>query len=79
MPKPVRVDAEAEAEIAAAIEWYEGERAGLGAELFVAIGDAVRSLAEPGPECTPARGVSPKLAYGASSSTASRTRLSSSS
>jgi toxin ParE1/3/4 len=61
MSKPVRVDPEAEEEIAAGIDWYERERPRLGTEFLEAITIAVRSLREPGPECGPARGVPPEL------------------
>ncbi len=61
MRKPVRLDAEAEQEIGAAIDWYESERPGLGTEFLDAIRTAIRSLEEPGPECGPAKGVPPEL------------------
>lgn len=35
MTKPVCVEAEAEAELRAAVAWYEAQRSGLGAELLV--------------------------------------------
>jgi plasmid stabilization system protein ParE len=58
MPKPVRVDPEAEEEIAAGIAWYEARRAGLGREFLDEVRAAIRSLATPGPECRPALGIS---------------------
>jgi toxin ParE1/3/4 len=61
MPKPVRVDPEAEEEIAAGIDWYERKRPGLGTEFLDEIDTAIRSLGDPGPECGPVRGVPPEL------------------
>lgn len=61
MGKPLRIDPEAEEEIAAGIDWYERQRPGLGGEFLDAISASLRSLADPGPECTPARGVPPDL------------------
>ncbi len=57
MPKPVRVDPEAEEDIDAGVAWYEGQRAGLGREFLDEVRLAVRSLATPGPECRPALGI----------------------
>jgi hypothetical protein len=48
MPKPVRVDPEAEEEIGAGVAWYEERRAGLGREFFDEVRTAVRSLMRPG-------------------------------
>jgi plasmid stabilization system protein ParE len=61
MNKPVRVDPEAEEEIAAGIDWYESKRLGLGSEFLDEISAAIRSLDEPGPECGPVNGVPPQL------------------
>jgi toxin ParE1/3/4 len=57
MSKVVRVDTEAEAEIAAAMDWHESEREGLGAEFLNEVRLAMQSLQTPGPECTPVKGV----------------------
>ena len=61
MPKPVRVDPEAEEEISAGIAWYDRQRTGLGREFLDEVRAAVRSLATPGPECRPAVGVPAEL------------------
>jgi toxin ParE1/3/4 len=61
MAKAVRVDVEAEEEIAAGIDWYERERPGLGVEFFEEIDAAIQSLQNPGPECGPVRHVPPEL------------------
>lgn len=60
--KPVRVEPEAEDELAAAVEWYETHRAGLGSELWAAIRRTLEQVQEipealvPGaPEDLPAR------------------------
>lgn len=57
MRKVVRLDPEAEEEIAAEIDWYENNRRGLGAEFLDEISKAMHSLQQPGPECGPIRGV----------------------
>jgi toxin ParE1/3/4 len=44
--KPVRFDAEAEDEIAAAAAWYEEKRGGLGVEFLDAVEEAEGRLAE---------------------------------
>ena len=62
MGKPVRVDLEAEEEIAAGIDWYESKRRGLGAEFLDEISAAMRALQEPGPECGLVHGVPTELA-----------------
>jgi plasmid stabilization system protein ParE len=51
MKKLVRVDAEAEEEISHAIDRYEEEREGLGAEFWDEVRAAVDALDAPGPEC----------------------------
>ncbi len=61
MKKSVRVDPEAEEEIAAGIDWYESKRAGLGSEFLDEVDAAVRSLEEPGPECGHVYGVPSEL------------------
>jgi plasmid stabilization system protein ParE len=57
MTKLIRVDAEAEEEIAHAIEHYEEEREGLGAEFWDELGAALQTLEAPGPECGPVVGL----------------------
>ncbi|MBA3457599.1 MAG: type II toxin-antitoxin system RelE/ParE family toxin [Deltaproteobacteria bacterium] len=59
MKKPIRVDAEAEEEIAHAIDRYERE--GLGAEFWDELKTAMRTLEAPGPECGPVIGLPPEL------------------
>lgn len=61
MRKAVHVDAEAEDEIAEAIDRYERARPALGEEFLDEISGALRALAEPGPECGPAYGVRAEL------------------
>ena len=61
MRKAVRVDVEAEEEIAEAIDRYERARPGLGGEFLDEISGALHALQEPGPECGPAYGVSSAL------------------
>jgi len=61
MKKSVRVDSEAEEEIAAGIDWYESKRPGLGLEFLDEISAAMHSLEEPGPGCRPVNGVPPEL------------------
>lgn len=61
MTKPVRVDAEAEEEIAHAIDRYETEREGLGAEFWDELRAAMRTLETPGPECGPVIGLPVEL------------------
>jgi toxin ParE1/3/4 len=51
MKKTLRLDAEAEEEIDHAIDRYDNEREGLGAEFFAELSDAMDTLAAPGPEC----------------------------
>jgi hypothetical protein len=46
MKTPLRIDAEAEEEIAHAIDRYEREREGLGAEFWAELSDAMDALAE---------------------------------
>lgn len=53
MTKAIRVDAEAEEEIGHAIDRYERERVGLGAEFWDELRAAIRTLEAPGPECGP--------------------------
>ncbi|MBA3395042.1 MAG: hypothetical protein H0T89_20515 [Deltaproteobacteria bacterium] len=61
MKKPLRVDAEAEDEIARAIDRYEHEREGLGAEFWDELKTAMRTLEAPGPECGPVIGLPREL------------------
>ncbi len=61
MKKAIRIDAEAEAEIEHAIDYYDRERAGLGAEFWEQLRQAIRSLESPGPECRPVIGVPREL------------------
>lgn len=61
MKKAIRVDAEAEAEIAHAIDYYERASDGLGAEFWVQVRLAIASLESPGPECRPVLGVPREL------------------
>ncbi len=56
-----RIDAEAEEEIAHAIERYEKEREGLGFEFWEELSTAIDSLKEPGPECGPVIGLPREL------------------
>lgn len=51
MTKAIRIDAEANDEIEHAIDHYDRERDGLGAELWAELKAAIRALGEPGPEC----------------------------
>ena len=51
MTKLIRVDAEAEEEIAHAIAHYDEEREGLGAEFWEELSSALQTLEAPGPEC----------------------------
>jgi hypothetical protein len=53
MKKTLRLDAEADEEIAHAIDRYEDEREGLGLEFFTEFTDAIDRLDEPGRECEP--------------------------
>lgn len=46
MTKPVRFDAEAEEEFAAAARWYERERPGLGREFLASVDEAVLEVRE---------------------------------
>lgn len=61
MTKAIRVDAEAEEEIAHAIDWYETEREGLGGEFLDDLSIAMRTLEAPGPECGPVIGLPREL------------------
>ena len=61
MTKQIRVDAEAEEEIASAIDRYETERDGLGAEFWDEVRTAMRTLEAPGPECGPVIGLPREL------------------
>jgi toxin ParE1/3/4 len=44
--KPVRVEPEADDELAAAVDWYESQRAGLGSELWFAIRRTLQQVQE---------------------------------
>jgi plasmid stabilization system protein ParE len=59
--KTIRIDAEAEEEIAHAIDRYEAERDGLGAEFWDELTTAIKSLEAPGPECGPVIGLPREL------------------
>lgn len=61
MTKSIRIDLEAEEEIAHAIDRYETEREGLGAELWDELRAAIRTLEAPGPECGPVIGLPREL------------------
>lgn len=61
MTKAVRLDEEAEEEIAHAIERYELEREGLGTEFWDELRAAIRTLEAPGPECGPVVGAPREL------------------
>ena len=61
MTKSVRIDAEAEEEIADAIDHYEREREELGAEFWDELRTAIRTLEAPGPECGPVIGLPREL------------------
>ena len=61
MTKSIRVDAEAEEEMAHAIERYERVREGLGGAPWSEIKAAMRTLSAPGPECGPVLGLPPEL------------------
>jgi toxin ParE1/3/4 len=61
MKKALRVDAEAEEEIAHAIGRYDREREGLGAEFWSELSEALDTLDAPGPECGPVIGLPPAL------------------
>jgi hypothetical protein len=61
MRKFIRVDAEAEDEISYAIDRYEEEREGLGAELWGEVKTAMQALEAPGPECGPVIGLPREL------------------
>lgn len=74
MTKAVRLDEEAEEEIAHAIERYELEREGLGTEFWDELRAAIRTLEAPGPECGPVVGARESWGFVASCSTAFRTR-----
>ncbi len=51
MTKSIRIDAEADDEISHAIDRYEREREGLGAEFRDELKAVLRTLEAPGPEC----------------------------
>ena len=61
MTKSIRIDAEAEDEISHAIDRYEREREGLGAEFWDEVKAAMRTLQAPGPECGPVIGLPREL------------------
>jgi plasmid stabilization system protein ParE len=61
MKKQIRLDAEAEEEIAHAIDRYEREREGLDAEFWDELGTAMQTLEAPGPECGPVIGLPREL------------------
>jgi plasmid stabilization system protein ParE len=61
MKRPIRIDAEAQEEIAHAIDRYEKEREGLGLEFWDELSTAIDTLEEPGPECGPVIGLPPEL------------------
>ena len=61
MTKSIRIDAEADDEISHAIDRYEREREGLGAELWDELKAAMRTLEAPGPECGPVIGLPREL------------------
>ena len=58
MTKPVRLDREAEEEIAGAVDWYEGQREGLGLEFLDALRDAKVRMVELPRACPLVPGVS---------------------
>ena len=57
MTKEIRLDPEAEEELAHAIDRYESEREGLGAEFLDEVSTAMATLRSPGPECGPVIGL----------------------
>jgi len=61
MKKPVRIDPEAEEEIAHAIDRYDKEREGLGFEFWNELSTAIDALEDPGPECGPVIGLPREL------------------
>jgi len=61
MKKAIRIDAEAEEEIAHAIDRYEKERDGLGFEFWEELSRAIDSLEDPGAECGPVIGLPREL------------------
>lgn len=61
MRKSIRIDAEADDEISHAIDRYEEEREGLGAEFWDEVRTAMQALEAPGPECGPVLGLSREL------------------
>jgi toxin ParE1/3/4 len=61
MKKSIRVDADAEEEIGHAIDSYEDEREGLGAEFWDELRAALGTLESPGPECGPVIGLPREL------------------
>ena len=61
MTKSIRVDAEAEEEIGHALDHYEAEREGLGAEFLAELSAAMNTLSAPGAECGPVIGLPREL------------------
>jgi plasmid stabilization system protein ParE len=61
MTKLIRIDAEADEEITHAIDHYENEREGLGAEFWDELRTAMKTLESPGPECGPVIGLPREL------------------
>jgi hypothetical protein len=61
MKKSLRIDAEAEEEIAYALDRYEKEREGLGVAFWTELSLAIETLENPGPECGPVIGLPPEL------------------
>jgi hypothetical protein len=77
MTKSIRIDAEADEEISHAIDRYEREREGLGAEFWDELKAAMRTLEAPGPECGPVIGLPRQLGVRRKLLARFRTRLSS--
>jgi plasmid stabilization system protein ParE len=61
MRRSIRVDPEAEDEISHAIDRYERQREGLGADFLDEVRIAMRTLETPGPECGPVIGLPAEL------------------
>lgn len=61
MTKLIRVDPEAQEEIAHAFDRYEREREGLGATFWDSVQAAIATLTTPGPECGPVIGLPREL------------------
>jgi toxin ParE1/3/4 len=59
--KPVRLDEEAETEIAETFAWYEGQRENLGQELLETVDEAIEALKERPASFARAAGVSREL------------------